>query len=269
MALTPLPLVAPPARLPLPYGLFSTLAWRPATGGDRWEVGGVRWEEFTCEPLGDVGSVVCDSDDIPGLPLELEKLGTEVSEAKTFSVYGHYTCSPIGNSIDYANDQAVRQLELREEASVEQKIWSASTTGNAPLLTGSPDIPDLGEFDLRHAVAELEQWIAETYGSQGVLHMSRKNVSLMFKEGRLEKRGGRLYTPLDTPVVAGTGYGSDMVAVTGQLIGYRSGIFPGDQGVNFLDRAKNNLTAVAQRTYLIGFDQECAQATATIAADTP
>lgn len=249
MAITPTPLVAGAPRIPLPYGLFSVFSPRP-TGTDRWEVGGVRWEAFTCDDLGSVGAPDCD--EITGLPLDLGGLNAFTDEATSFSVYGHYMCSPIGNTLGYAYEQAVRHLELREEARVERILWTGEVD-NAPALSADPS-GDIGEFDLAAGVAALEQAFAEAYGSQGVIHMSRENALLYAKSGKVEKRGGRLYTVLDTPIVAGTGYGSDRVVITGQLFGYRSDVFPGDQGGQLLDRGQNNLYALAQRSYLLGFD---------------
>src|SRR3546814_5279082 len=116
-----------------------------------------------------------------------------------------------------------------------------------------------------HAIAEAEAYIATNYGSLGVIHMCRQIAALALAEEALEVRGTRLFTRLGTPVVAGAGYpcthpdsvtaGSWIVA-TPALMLYRSEIFtatnrPGD----LLDRGQNNLFGIAERRYLVGWDE--------------
>lgn len=247
MAIAPTPLIAGPPRVGLPYGLFSVFSPRP-NGADRWEVGGVRWESDYGGSLNDLGSPECDPADQEGFPLE-STTSTYIGTAKSFSLYSMYECTPIGNTLEYAQSRAVRDLELHEEARVESVLW-----GDGDHATTQMTGISLGSMTLLEGVATLEQRFAEAYGSQGVIHMSRYNASIFAKRGKLEKRGGRLYTALDTPVVAGTGYADDRVVITSQLFGYRSDIFPGDTGGAGLDRGQNNLKSVAMRSYLVGFD---------------
>lgn len=262
-----MPTIAPPAlvvgapRIPLPYGLFSVLSPRSGAA-DRWMAGGVIWESLTCDELGGFGGVDCDPEEIQGLPKELGTLSDELGSASDFGVYGHWTCTPVGNSMEYAYGRATAHLEAREEGRVEQALWTGDL-GNTPNFAGANDyaapasVGSVARDEAWLAVALLEQHIAEAYGSQGVLHMSREIATILFSDGKLEKRGGRLYTPLDTPVIAGSGYGSDKIVITPGLFGYRSEIFPGqDPNTSgaYLDRAQNNLTALAERTYLLGFD---------------
>jgi hypothetical protein len=120
---------------------------------------------------------------------------------------------------------------------------------------GYPAPTTVGAYaKIEDALASLEQWIADEYGSQGVIHMSRRNAVLLTR--LLESRGGRLYTStLQTPVVAGTGYDNEALIGTPALFGYRSEMFdssarPGD----LMDRGNNDMVAVAERTFVIGFD---------------
>lgn len=261
-----MPTIAPPTvvtgapRIPLPFGLFSVLAPR-VDAEARWE-NGVRWETLTCEPAGGRGAPECDPEvDVIGLPKELDANAGETGEASSFAVYGHYTCSPIGNTPDAAQAKADAHLIAREEARVEQALWTGDL-GNTPNIVEAA--ADLGGFASSWAsVAALEQHLAETYGSQGVLHMSRSTALLLFKDGSLVARNGRLQTPLETPVVAGTGYPDDAIAITPALFGYRSEIFASSNvPYDLLDRKQNNLYAIAERVYLLGFDP-CGAAIAT------
>lgn len=253
----PAQLVAGPARAPLAFGLFSVLGWR--TGGERWE-NGVIFESEPCAPIDGIGAYQCDPAETVGLPKTLEVYDGATSEASPFTLYGTYVCSPIGNSFDHAQERANARLFAREEMGAESALWTGSL-GNVPNLSGANGFAaptNLGTFGLWAGVAKLEQSLAATYGAVGTLHMSREVATRLHKEGELEVRGGRMFTPLGTPIVAGAGYTSDRVVATGALLGYRGDVFtssnrPGD----LLDRSQNDLHAIAERLYLLGFD-DCA-----------
>lgn len=270
-----MPTIAPPTvvvgapRIPLPFGLFSVLAPRESSA-DRWE-NGVTWETLTCEPAQAFGAPDCIPADTVGMPKELGPLDASHGEASPFGVYGHYTCSPIGNTLEHASELARQHLTLREEARVEQALWTGDL-GNIPNFAGAngyPALDSVGAFPIASAwaaVARLEQVLATDYGSLGVLHMSREVATLLFDDGKLRANGSRLVTPLGTPVVAGAGYDSTKIVATGVLFGYRSEIFaPTDSPYDLLDRANNNLYAIAERSYVIGFDP-CGAAVATLTA---
>ena len=234
--------------LPLPYGLFSVFA--PREGGDRWEVDGVQWEALSCE---DVDAYLFDPCPQDLVEMNVDALSVDDAEASAFVVYGHYTCNAVGNSTSWIDDRAVAHLQGKEQYAVESALWTGAP-GNVPNFAAANGyaaaaavVPD--EAGPVGALAAVEHYLATTYGSVGTIHMSRQNVT--FLANQLTQRGGRLYTKLDTPVVAGAGYASDKIVGTGALFGYRSEIFP---GVGVLDRQQNNYTSIAQRSYLIGFD---------------
>jgi hypothetical protein len=84
--------------------------------------------------------------------------------------------------------------------------------------------------------------------------MARETASYLAK--KLESRGGRMYTrSLQTPVIVGEGYATGMIFGTAPLFGYRSDVFTSsERRGDLLDRSNNNLYAIAERTYLVGFD---------------
>lgn len=267
VAIAPPQVVNGAPRAPLPHGLFSVLGFRG--DGERWE-NGVIFEGVTCEPAGGIGAPDCDPEvDVIGLPKDLESDGVPVGEASPFVVYGHHTCSPIGNSFARAQELANQHLQVREEARVEQALWTGDL-GNVPNFSGANGYAapvNLGTLSPWRAVSLLEQELAARYGSLGVIHMSRQIASRLTKEGDLVRQGGRLFTALGTPIVAGTGYASDRIVGTPALFGYRGEVFsssnrPGD----LLDRSNNDLYAVAEREYLVGFD-ECALLEVTVTDD--
>lgn len=261
--IAPAQLVSGAPRVPLPYGLFSVLA--PRGGDERW-LNGVTWDTLTCEPIGGFGPTHCDPADVVGLPKNLVGGDAEPGKASEFGVYGHFTCSPIGNTLEHAQERATAHLLAREEARVEQALWRGDLA-NDPNFKGAASI-SATPVNVRVGFAKLEREIATEFGSAGVIHVSRDIAQYALSRGVLETKGGRLFTKLGTPVVAGAGYGGpgpagstsvpagvEWAVVTPGLFGYRSEVFfpssfPGD----LLDRRQNDLYSVAERSYLIGWD---------------
>lgn len=255
--LAPAPVVTGAPRIPLPFGLLSVLS-AAEDSTDRWQVGGVTWETLSCDLIDGFGAPECDPEGNPitGLPRLLENSGGTDGVATTFSVYGSWNCSPISNSQADASARAREQLLAREEARVEQAFWTGDL-GNVPNLSGANGYAapiDLGSGSLENALALVEAGLGRQYGSLGVIHMSRYTASLL--KNRLESRGGRMYTRLGTPVVVGAGYPDvPQIIGTGALFGYRSEIQDvSNRDYDLLNRGTNDLTALAERDYLIGFD---------------
>lgn len=267
-------LVNGPARQPMPHGLFSVLVPRSSTD-PHWE-NGVTWEPLTCQPASGVGEVSCEAPEGTSVGWGLPKNFAEQpdgAEATPFTVYGSYDCSPIGHRLEYGEEQARQHLLAREEATAESIIWNGVGPGE-PGAT-NPTLPNilngaetLGDPDTAPVVglALLEDFLAREYGSLGVIHMSRASATIL--SDYLVVSGNSLTTRLGTPVVAGAGYdtgGTGLIAATPALFGYRSDIFTasGRQG-DLLDRGRNDLYAVAERRYVIGWDP-CGTAAVDIA----
>lgn len=265
MPIAPPALVVGAARLPLPYGLFSSLTFR--TDG-RWE-NGTQFETATCEPADGIGQFDC-ADDEPtaiGLPKNLDKNGGQLGEASPFTVYGHFNCSPVGFSVLDAENKAIEHLQNREEARVEQALWTGDL-GNVPSLQDA-DTTSLTTAATTGAIGLglLEDHIAKSYGSLGVIHLTRSLATYLLGDGLLETKGNRLQTLLGTPVVAGAGYpgtgptgeavtdGQSWAFATPALFGFRSEVFlPSNVPGDLFDKKRNDLYAVAERNYLLGFD---------------
>jgi hypothetical protein len=263
MAFAPATVVDPIARVALPYGLFSVATPRP-TGENRW-INGVVWEPLTCDPASGIGDPECDPPQTEtvatGLPKKFPPAaGTD--DASAFTVYGSYVCSPAGHTIEWAQQRATEHLLAREEARVEQALWTGDL-GNTPnFSTGT--LQTGAAVPITVAIAMAEQDIAENYGSLGVIHMPRGVAQRALSEEALVTVGTRLFTRLGTPVIAGAGY-PEASPITGAaglfivaspaLMMYRSEIFyPSDRPGDLLDREHNNLHSVAERNYLLGFD---------------
>jgi hypothetical protein len=260
MAMAPATVVDPIARTALPFGLLSVVTPRPV-GNSRWE-NGVEWEPLTCGPASGIGDPDCDPE-VPttGLPKTFpESAGTD--EATAFTIYGSYLCSPIGHSLEYAQQRATEHLIAREEARAEQAVWTGDL-GNTPNFSGAATAAGAAR-EPRLALAEAEQYIATGYGSLGVIHMSRLVASVLMADGSLVVRGTRLFTALGTPVVAGAGYpgshpdgvqAGEWIVASPALMIYRSEVFtPTNRVGDLLDRSQNNMHGVAERRYLVGWD---------------
>src|SRR5687768_704660 len=116
-------IVEAPTRQPLPFGLFSVLTPRPS-GDNRWQIEGVEWETLACAPASGIGQV-CVEGEVTGLPKNLNLGGGDLGEATPFTVYGSYTCNPIGApGMQAMADRATQHLLEREEARVEQAVWT-------------------------------------------------------------------------------------------------------------------------------------------------
>jgi hypothetical protein len=117
------------------------------------------------------------------------------------------------------------------------------------------------------ALSILEDFISGNYGGLGVIHMTRGAAEALASRMLLESRGGQLFTRVGTPVVAGSGYpgtgpagasggaGQTWIMASPAIFGYRSDIFTtSSRSGDTLDRTTNDLTALAERTYLLGYD---------------
>ena len=261
MAVAPAAWIDAPARMPLPYGLFSVVAFTEGAG--RW-ANGAEWDAGTCAPARGIGDPSCDpEDETEGLPKNLT-YDPSTGSASPFTVYGVWACSPVGTTPAQAEEKARQHLLAREEARVEQALWTGDL-GNTPNLDALAGTPPTAA-SLAAGVGLVEATLAAGYGSAGVLHMSRALASELLTAGGAETSGGRLRTKLGTPIVAGSGYpvADRRVIGTAPVFGYRSEVFapsatPGD----LFDPRRNDLYAVAERTYLLGFDT-CGVAAATI-----
>lgn len=273
MSFAPAALVDGEPRQPFPFGLFSVLTPRPA-GDERW-MNGIEWETLSCEPVsGRSGPGCLDVADeegaydetVVGLPKDLSRNVGATGEAAAFFVYGHFNCSPVGFTPEAAQERASAHLMAREEARVEQALLLGDL-GNTPNFQGATDLTSGGAVSPAAAVALLEDWIAENYGSLGVLHGTRGAATILTEHAGLRVSSARLVSAVGTPMVAGAGYsntspagtaaaaGTYWLYVTPALFGYRSDIItssarPGD----LLDRATNDLYAIAERGYTVGWD---------------
>lgn len=234
-------------RVGLPFGLFSVLSLREAS--DPHWANGIEWETMTCSPASAILDADCDTN--------IDKFfngNGEIGEAAGFTVYGSHKCGTPGGRVDLAADEfATAHLLAREEAQAETSVW-------AQMAAQATDLNAAGALPADEALALLEGWMGSVYGSLGAIHGSRQAVSLF--DNAVRANGSRLLTRIGTPVVAGGGYpgtspagaapaaGETWVFASPALFGYRGTIM----GHQALDRNNNDMYALAERNYVVGFD---------------
>lgn len=258
----PMVAVGPP-HVQNPYGLFSVVNFlQPSPDQPYWESGGITWEAFRAllDGLGEAGSAT-------GLPKNTSNDGrwSEKEEATPFTVYGFFKGTPIGRgSLPDLQARALDMLLAGEQQRVEHEFWTGVSGGTPNLATNdgdasAPGVTALGNAggDLSEAVALCEDFLANTYGNLGVIHMSRANLVRLSAGGGTEFKGSVALTPAGTPIVAGTGYTSDLVKCSPAILGMRSEVFYSQNradAADGLDVFNNDYYALAERTYLLGFD---------------
>lgn len=259
-----------PSRGQMPFGLFSVLA--PTPGPERWEAGGVTWQALTCEPAQPL-PFECAPDE-SSEQLRFEDSGPNFGEAKPFIVNGFFECGSVGFSPEDARALAEAHLISTEQTAAEKAFWNGDQQNYPNLANSGGDADDtpydaptnLGSFSPMNAVAELEQFIATMYGSLGVIHVPRDIATRLLAKRLLHTYQGRLFTKLDTPVVAGAGYDGDTIRATPAIFGYRSDVFSNTEQMSGFDVQRNDLRGHAARTYAIGFDP-CGVAHVTVNFD--
>lgn len=239
-------------RVSLPFGLFSTLTLREAS--DPHWANGIEWEAMTCDPASGIDDPDCET--------EINKFFREsgvTGEATPFIVYGSAKCgTPGGRALQDSEAEAIAHLLAREEAQAEAQVWQR-------LALEATDVNTGGALSPLSALAALEDWLGQVYGSLGVISSSRGVATLWSQY--LTTSGSRLLTKVGTPVAAGGGFpgsspagaaptaGEFWAFASPALFGYRGQVFTSsDRPGDLLDRGKNDLYAVAERNYIVGFD---------------
>jgi hypothetical protein len=260
----PAQLVSGITRAPLPYGLLSAITIRPSS--DRFE-NGVTWEVDTYNALAGISAPYWDQDPAVGLPKTLTKNRPSSGLSDPFTVYGNFQCSPVGWTPEQAEAAATRHLLAREEHRIEKALWTGDLSNAPALQNGSTTVISGTATKIVQALGYLEKYIGDNYGSQGLIHLTRDAALMGLATQALVTQGGRLLTALGTPVAAGSGYpgtsktgaaasaGTAWGYVTPSMFAYRSDVFTStNRSGDLLNRPNNDLYAVAERTYVLGFD---------------
>lgn len=237
-------LVDAPALVPYGFGIFSVAEPRPVLE-PHWRLG-VKWQSQGCHATQVTTGLCIDPEVSPLTPDDY----CSVLTYEPFTVYAYNNDDIPGHSLAQHQQNAIDRLVNSEQRSVEEQLWTM-------MQTEAGGVTDLSGAPLDYVLGYIEQRAAETYGGTAVIHMNRLTTTMMVSH--LYKQGGRLVTSLNTPIVSGGGYelvgdSPGVVAeiyFTGPLAIWRGDI---DTRQNAVNKSNNEVSIVAQRDYVIGWD---------------
>ncbi len=265
MATVAYSVVAAPTVTPYRFGLFSVAEIRTAAlaaGGldEHWRLG-VTWETEACDQVGiTVNPCVFEQP----APLESDRF-CNIAEFKPFTLYAYSRGSVVGKTLEMQRADAVAKLQNGEQYGAESALWG--------LLNAATPVPEnLTALPGWLGLGWMEQALAERYGSQGVIHMNRSAATALGLY--VKPDGAMMRTVLGTPVVVGGGYDqlSDpavdtaVIYGTGPVIMYRSEI---DTQADAVNTSINDVSIVAQRDYVVGWDCVTLAAEITLGCPAP
>jgi hypothetical protein len=241
--------VTAPRVVPYPFGLFSVVT--PETSVDPHWQAGVWWRSEACASVG-VTYLPCQVEDV--VPPKSVNVQCGIITAPSFTVYARSDESMGGSALSEKFAAARALLMAGEQYAVESALWAllddAIGAGVSSATGGS----------IQEAIAMAEGLINVNYGGTGVMHMSRYTATMAGIDV-LRVDGARLRTLLGTPVAAGAGYlpapdspfseDDAEIIVTGALVLMHGEVF--DLGTVY-DTEINDISAVVERTYVVGWD---------------
>ena len=276
--------VDPPVRTPMPYGLFSAV--QPRDDGDNHWKNGVEWQPLcggsgtTFDPCitgGSLGPAFADTG------------GRDTRAATPFTVFAEIDCSPVGTQWDEGMADAEKLLELTEQYQVERAFWTGQVAGLNNIVyphlaanTAVVDTPPGGSnlqvvlqpaativtgtaISATQGIGMLEAALAQCYDGEALLHVPVQAIPIMASNVLFFRDGNALRTFNGNRVIEGAGYantspagaaapnGQAWIYATGAAFMYKGAIssFTREES---LDRNVNTLKAIAQRTYVLGWD---------------
>jgi hypothetical protein len=202
--------------------------------------------------------------------------------ATPFTVFAEVDCSVPG-FFDRAELTVETLLTHTESWQVERTFWTGVAGGqsvvfphlaanavvtdesNVTLQTAATSVTGSGVvLDVVEAVGLLEQQMADCYVGVPVIHATVRMAAQLAEANLLVRDGPRYRTPAGSLVVLGGGYrgtgpdgtsafGSEWMYATGAMFAYRGRwrVIPATQSI---DRAENTVKAIAERTYVIGWE---------------
>lgn len=267
-------LVSSPSRTPLPYGLLSVA--QVADDDPHWRLG-IRFETDTCSRA----SITTESCPATG---GVNKSATDTwvtRGAFPVTVYTMPVCSPIGTDTTYES-RVVAALTSGEGRAIEREFWTGEN-GTLPHLAANTAVTGTGfdstiieqtaatiitgaPVDIVEGLGLLEQALATCYGNEGVIHVPQIALAHLAARGLIRIDGARLRSPAGHLIAAGAGYpgtapdgsvpvnGVWYVYATGAITVHRTPIEVQGTLQQAVDKSKNDVYLVAERTYVIGWD---------------
>lgn len=247
-------LVEQPVVVPHPFGLFSQAEPRLTTD-EHWRLG-VQWQSQAC-----IEDYITYGQCISGGETSLtSNSACVVKQYEPFTVYAYNTDAIPGHSLAEHRDQTVQRLVNAEQLAAERRFWELLLANTDATLNATAYTPT-------YALAVAEQALAEVYPGTGIIHMSRQAATVLWEN--LMISGGKMQTLLGTPVVIGAGYdnavggpvATSSLFATGPVVLYRGDIDTREQAINL---SHNEVSYIAQRDYVLGWDCQAIKVTTTL-----
>lgn len=277
-----------PAHVALPYGLNSVVEWREP-GNSHWKMG-ITWQSLcggggtTYDPCAAVtGSPPVTAGNPPAKADNIDRVNRG---ATPFTVFAELDCSTV--SFYEESEDQIRQALLQSEPwQLERVFWTGNAGGQVvafPHLAANAQINDASAdsatpiilqqaatvvtgsaVDVVEALGMLERAMGDCLTGTGVIHVTADLLPHLDAWNLVKKVGNRLVTLAGNYVAVGSGYrgtapdgstpqvGRSWMYGTGPVFGYKSDVtvFPRSSTV---DRSVNTVKAIAERTYLLGYD---------------
>lgn len=275
-----------------PYSLVSVVDWRDGDShwraGVEWETvcGDSDSTYDECVALGaSSGTVTGSPVAFPEPPPKAATATRQNFGATPFTIVAEVDCSSVGFYED--STEWVRQVFDRTEGKELEAVFATGVVagqagvqlphlqanaavndtelnGNlvklqlaATQVTGTPVCVEV-------ALGLLESAFADCYSGQGIIHVPNELIPLFNQAYLLEREDDQLVTGNGNVVVAGTGYpgnapdgsttaGARWIYMTPRIFGYRSEVRTFERETT-LDRSVNTVKAIAERTYVLGYD---------------
>lgn len=258
-----MPIIAPKQRIEAPVtqrlrgGLFSKFA--PIEDSSiRWE-NGVTWEDVERTDIGTIGQYQKPGA-VKGLPKVLDKpKGLTVESMEPITVYATFRTTPLDHTPEEAVAIAAQRLAQYEEYAIESALWNG-VGGQGPALIRAQEWANNSGAQPAEGAWNAAEKFAHTPGVAPTFHISRRLGSLLAARQyiNVDPKTGDAYTIMGTPVVFGDGYPDTppIIASTGPILIYRGDVFTSTNGAGGFDKGTNDLTAVAERQYVVAFNPD-------------
>ena len=255
-----MPIIAPKTRIEAPVtqrptgGLFSQFA--PIEDSSiRWE-NGVTWEDVARADIGSIGQYQKPGT-VKGLPKTLDTpRGVTLESLEPLTLYAVFRTTPLDHTPEEAVAIAAQRLTQYEEYEVEKALWSGVKGAGPALINVQEWANNSGPQDAESAWNAAEHY-ARTPGIRPTFHVSRRLCGLLTARQMFEcLPDGTFRTKMGTPVVAGYGYVDKppVIVSTGPIQIYRGDVFTSTNAGGGFDKGQNDLTAVAERQYVIAYN---------------
>ena len=255
--------IDPPPAGPIRYGLF-TAARGPLELPPHARVGGIEFEPDTC------GVAYAYTAACPITDQAEKSFDTAGSvQADPYVIYASIVCAPTGRTPAEQSRRAVARLLAGEQTVAESALWSGAGVGATPTLTGSgATTVTTTATGFAARIGALEAAFYAAYGYQGTIHINSAAAEPAAAAHIVEQNGAVKTTKLGSVWSFGAGYGATGPAgaaagpgqvwafITPPVTIWRATDINTPDPALTLDRATNQMYALAEREYLHAYDCE-------------